>query len=129
VIVYDLRGHGQSDRGDIAERNMDLTRFAEDLYELIEGLRLDKVNLVGRSMGTSTLFAYVRKYGCRYVNKLCMIDMTPKLLIDDEWKLGVFGSFSHKDNLDIPDFAQGTITKPSRDSCKFEYNKNNPPVQ
>ena len=101
VIVYDLRGHGRSDRGEATERNMTLTRFAEDLYELIEGLRLDKVHLVGWSMGTSTLFAYVRKYGCKYANKLCMIDMTPKLLIDDEWKLGTFGTFTHKDNLDF----------------------------
>jgi pimeloyl-ACP methyl ester carboxylesterase len=103
VIAYDLRGHGRSDRGEITERNMTLTRFAEDLYELIEGLRLDKVNLVGWSMGTSTLLAYVRKYGCKYVNKLCMIDMTPKLLTDDddEWRLGSFGAFTHKDNLDF----------------------------
>jgi pimeloyl-ACP methyl ester carboxylesterase len=101
VIVYDLRGHGKSDRGDITERNMTLTRFAEDLYELIEGLGLGRVNLAGWSMGTSTLFAYVRKYGCKYVNKMCMIDMTPKLLTDDEWKLGTFGSFTHNDNLNF----------------------------
>jgi pimeloyl-ACP methyl ester carboxylesterase len=101
VIVYDLRGHGRSDRGEATERNMTLTRFAEDLHELIEGLRLDKVNLVGWSMGTSVLFAYVRAFGCQYANKFCIIDMTPKLLTDEEWALGTFGSFTHKDNLDF----------------------------
>jgi pimeloyl-ACP methyl ester carboxylesterase len=97
VIVYDLRGHGLSDgEGDVTERNMTLTHFAEDLHELIEGLRLDKVNLVGWSMGTSILLAYVRKFGCQYVNKLCMIDMTPKFFIDEEWRIG---SYTHENNL------------------------------
>jgi pimeloyl-ACP methyl ester carboxylesterase len=90
VIAYDARGHGRSDRGEITERNMRLSRLAEDLHELIEGLGLEKVNLAGWSMGTSTLLAYVREFGCQYVNKLCLIDMTPKVMNDDEWKLGMF---------------------------------------
>jgi pimeloyl-ACP methyl ester carboxylesterase len=89
VIAYDARGHERSDRGEITERNMNLSRLAKDLHELIEGLGLEKVNLVGWSMGTSTLLAYVREFGCQYVNKLCLIDMTPKAVSDDEWKLGI----------------------------------------
>ncbi|MDR1573380.1 MAG: alpha/beta hydrolase [Clostridiales Family XIII bacterium] len=89
VIAYDARGHGRSDRGEITERNMRLSRFAEDLHELIEHLGLEKADLVGWSMGTSTLLAYVRQFGCQYVNKMCMIDMGPKLLRDDEWPLGL----------------------------------------
>ncbi|MDR1246701.1 MAG: alpha/beta hydrolase [Clostridiales Family XIII bacterium] len=88
VIAYDARGHGRSDRGEITERNMRLSRLAEDLHELIESLGLNKVNLVGWSMGTSTLLAYVRAFGCQYVNKICLIDMTPKVVSDNEWKLG-----------------------------------------
>jgi pimeloyl-ACP methyl ester carboxylesterase len=99
VINYDLRGHGKSDRGEITERNMNLTRFAEDLHELIEYLKLDSVNIVGWSMGTSTLLAYVRSFGCQYVKKFCFIDMTPKLLCDDEWKLGQSCNFYQEDNL------------------------------
>jgi pimeloyl-ACP methyl ester carboxylesterase len=99
VIAYDLRGHGQSDRGEVTEQNMTLDRYADDLRELIEGLGLDKVNVVGWSMGTSILFAYVRKYGTEYLNKICLVDMTPKSLTDDEWKLGSYGAFTHEDNL------------------------------
>jgi pimeloyl-ACP methyl ester carboxylesterase len=92
VVVYDARGHGQSDRGEITERNMDIPRLAADLHELIEGLDMakDKVNLTGWSMGAATLFAYVRAFGCEYVNKICLIDMAPKVVSDDEWKLGSF---------------------------------------
>lgn len=99
VIVYDLRGHGQSDRGPITERNMNLKRFAADLHELIEHLDAKQANVVGWSMGTSTLLAYVREFKCEYLQKMCFIDMTPKLLNDAEWKLGQSGSFTQEQNL------------------------------
>ncbi|MDR1572729.1 MAG: alpha/beta hydrolase [Clostridiales Family XIII bacterium] len=89
VIAYDARGHGRSDRGAITERNLHLPRFAADLHELIEALGIEKADLVGWSMGTCTLLAYVRAFGCQYVNKLCMIDMSPKIVHDDEWSLGL----------------------------------------
>jgi pimeloyl-ACP methyl ester carboxylesterase len=89
VIVYDARGHGRSERGEITERNMRLSRFADDLRELMEGLGLEKADAVGWSMGVSVILAYVRKYGCQYINKLCMIDMSPKFVRDDEWPLGL----------------------------------------
>jgi pimeloyl-ACP methyl ester carboxylesterase len=89
VIVYDIRGHGRSDRGEITERNMRLSRFADDLHELMEGLGLARADLAGHSMGTSILLAYVRKYGCQRINKLCLIDMSPKMVRDDEWPLGL----------------------------------------
>jgi pimeloyl-ACP methyl ester carboxylesterase len=90
VIAYDARGHGRSDRGEITERDMLLSRLAGDLHELIEGLGLENVNLTGWSMGTSTLLAYVREFGCQHVNKMCFIDMTPKVVSDDEWNMGMF---------------------------------------
>lgn len=99
VIAYDLRGHGQSDRGPVTERNMNLKRFAADLHELIEFLNLKEVNVVGWSMGTSTLLAYAREFKCEYLRKICFIDMTPKLLNDSEWKLGQSGSFTQEQNL------------------------------
>ncbi|MDR1028590.1 MAG: alpha/beta hydrolase [Clostridiales Family XIII bacterium] len=89
VIAYDARGHGRSDRGEAAIHNIDIPRLAEDLRELIEGLGLEKVNVVGWSMGTSTIWAYVRAFGCLYLDKICFIDMTPKAVADDEWKLGM----------------------------------------
>lgn len=50
-------------------------------------------------MGTSTLLAYAREFKCQYIKKMCFIDMTPKLLNDDEWKLGQSCSFEVVQNL------------------------------
>lgn len=50
-------------------------------------------------MGTSTLLAYARAYNCQYLKKMCFIDMTPKLLNDDEWKLGQSCTFDMPQNL------------------------------
>lgn len=99
VILYDFRGHGQSDRSSLTERGMNLNRFAADLHELIEHLELKEVNVVGWSMGTSTLLAYAREFKCQYIKKMCFIDMTPKLLNDDEWKLGQSCTFDMDQNL------------------------------
>ena len=50
-------------------------------------------------MGTSTLLAYAREFKCQYIKKMCFIDMTPKLLNDDEWKLGQSCTFDMDQNL------------------------------
>lgn len=99
VILYDFRGHGQSDRSESTERGMCLKRFAADLHELIEHLGLEEAYAVGWSMGTSTLLAYARQYNCQYLKKMCFIDMTPKLLNDNEWKLGQSCTFDMPQNL------------------------------
>ena len=99
VIVYDLRGHGKSDRGENTEKGMNLTRFAKDLHGLLEYLKLDSVYIAGWSMGTSTLLSYIREYGCQYLKKICFIDMTPKLLNDSQWKLGQGGNYTMEMNL------------------------------
>jgi pimeloyl-ACP methyl ester carboxylesterase len=99
VITYDFRGHGQSDRGEITERNMNLNRFGEDLFELITHLKLEKTHLVGWSMGMSAILSYVRLHGCHAIDRLCLIDMTPKLLNDETWQLGQGCDFTHEMNL------------------------------
>lgn len=96
VISYDLRGHGESDR---TERHLTLARYAQDLKQLIEILDLKDVALAGWSMGTSITLDYLRQFGVKNISKLCFIDMTPKLLCDDEWKLGLYENFYHAENL------------------------------
>ncbi|UCH42989.1 MAG: alpha/beta hydrolase [Dehalococcoidales bacterium] len=56
VIVYDHRGHGQSDK---PKGSYSIKTLANDLHALIQKLDLGKVTLVGHSMGamTSMLFA------------------------------------------------------------------------
>lgn len=97
VISYDLRGHGKSDN---PHYGLTLSRFADDLEELMNELELENVTLVGWSMGGSTSFEYVRKYGVNRLKSLTIFDMTPKLLNDEEWKLGLFhGKYDIQDAL------------------------------
>ena len=95
VITYDLRGHGKSER---PEKGLTLNRFAIDLKELMEYLELKDVALVGWSMGTSIIFEYVKTYGVSGLSSITIIDMTPKLINDDKWKLGLYhGKYKLKD--------------------------------
>ena len=87
VISYDHRGHGESERTQIG---LTLDRLAKDLKELIEHLELDKVLVAGWSMGASTIFNYVKDYGVEHLAGIVLFDMTPKLLNDDLWKMGLW---------------------------------------
>lgn len=113
VVTYDLRGHGVSDRPD---KGLTLKRYAMDLKELIEHLNLNDVIVAGWSMGSSIIFEYVKNFGVEHLSKVCVLDMTPKLINDDNWKLGLnHGTFTNKDTFDAltvmcdnwMDFAKG----------------------
>lgn len=114
VAALDLRGHGLSE---IPDYGLTISRFTKDVKEFIDYLKLDKPSLVGWSMGTTIIFDYIKQFGCDTVDKLCLIDMTPKIITDAEWKLGLYGQFTHKDNLDTlvalnadwNEFAKGFI--------------------
>ena len=102
VIVYDLRGHGDSER---PEHGLTLKRFARDLHELMDYLGLSDVSLVGWSLGTHVIFEYIKQFTCQKLHKMCIIDMTPRLMKGDGWEKGLrgtsrkFGDFTHTDNL------------------------------
>lgn len=95
VIYYDLRGHGISE---IPDYGLTMPRLAIDLKELLEHLSLKDVTLVGWSMGTSIIFDYISQFGCEKLHKLCLIDMTPKVITDDTWNYRSYGNFSCEDN-------------------------------
>lgn len=88
VIIYDLRGHGDSP---VADHALNMHRQALDLAQLMEHLDLTGVCLVGWSLGAHIIFEYIRKFGCHRLDRLAIIDMTPKLLKSDNWQLGLRG--------------------------------------
>jgi len=55
VIVYDHRGHGQSDK---PKGSYSMKMLANDLHALIQKLDLEKVTLVGHSMGAMTAMLF-----------------------------------------------------------------------
>lgn len=114
VVTYDLRGHGNSE---ITDDGYTLDRYAKDLKNLIAFLNLKDVVLVGWSMGTHIIFDYIKQFGCGNLSKISFIDMSPKLITDEKWTLGLYGKFSYEDDLntlvpmnaDWKEFAKGFI--------------------
>ncbi|WP_297817327.1 alpha/beta fold hydrolase [uncultured Lactobacillus sp.] len=85
VIVSDPRNQGLSQRSSIGQTIM---RHAQDVQELLEFLKLEKVIGVGNSMGAATLFAYQDKYGAGKFSKIIDLDQSPKMISDADWQYG-----------------------------------------
>ena len=95
-IVYDHRGHGGSKNANREEVTMDT--LASDLNEIIKGLDLHNITLLGWSMGAGVVMNYTEIYGCGALRQIVLCDMTPKQMNDDEWKLGLYqGKYTKAD--------------------------------
>lgn len=95
-IIYDHRGHGGSKDANREKPTMET--LAIDLNEIIQGLALSNVTLLGWSMGAGVALTYVRLFGCGALRQIILCDMTPKQLNDEEWKLGLYqGAYTKAD--------------------------------
>ena len=87
-IVYDHRGHGNSKGANRDHVTMDT--LANDLNELILGLGLSDIILLGWSMGAGVAMNYMSVYGCGALRHVILCDMSPKQMNDGDWKLGLY---------------------------------------
>lgn len=95
-ITYDHRGHGKSREANRDHVTMDT--LAGDLNELILGLGLSDVTLLGWSMGAGVAMNYMSLYGCGALRRVVLCDMTPKQLNDETWDLGLYqGRYTRED--------------------------------
>lgn len=118
-IIFDYRGHSGSKTANSGNPTMET--LAADLNELIQGLSLSNITLLGWSMGAGVVLNYVRLYGCGSLKQIILCDMTPKQLNDEEWKLGLYQGRYTKENMErdankdfytlYKDFAIGAIPK------------------
>ena len=90
-ILYDHRGHGGS--REAAGDHVDMETLADDLRELITGLKADRPMLCGWSMGAGVIMEYLKKYGDADLEQIVLCDMTPKQINEKGWHLGL-----HKGN-------------------------------
>lgn len=103
VLRYDLIGRGFSDKPNL---RYDIDLFVKQLKDLLDALNMQKVDLVGLSMGGPVTAAFIEKYP-RYVRNHVLIDPSgtrrvelPPLLkvvrvpILGELLIGLFGSGS-----------------------------------
>lgn len=127
VITYDHRGHGVSDR---PEYGLSMRRLAGDLEELMSKLELKEVTLVGWSMGAHVLFEYTKTFGTGRLEKAVIVDMSPKLINEDDWNMGLYhGDFDHKSNLEVlgsmcedwDEFAEKFIKEAAPGLTKYEF--------
>lgn len=129
VIAHDRRGHGRSSQ---PWDGNDMSRYADDLAELIDFLDLKDAVLVGHSTGGGEVARYIGRHGTKRVAKAVLISAVPPLMLKtadnpgglplsvfDEIRAGVVGNRSQffKD-LAVPFFgfnregakpSQGTI--------------------
>ena len=118
-IIYDHRGHGKSKNANSEKPTMET--LANDLNEIIQGLSLSNITLLGWSMGAGVIFNYVRLFGCDKLKQIVLCDMTPKQLNDEEWKLGLYQGRYTKEDMErdakkdfyslYKEFAIGAIPK------------------
>lgn len=98
-VTYDHRGHGGSK--DANGEQVTMQTLASDLHELLVGLDLANVNLLGWSMGAGVVMTYLEQYGTDRLRQIILCDMTPKQINDDEWKLGLYqGAYTEQNMAD-----------------------------
>ena len=86
-IGYDRRGFGKSDR---PWNGYDYDTLTQDLADLLEGLDLRDVTLVGFSMGAGEVVRYISQFGSERVSKAVIVSgITPYLLKSDNNPDGV----------------------------------------
>jgi pimeloyl-ACP methyl ester carboxylesterase len=73
VISVDLRNHGRSPHSD--EQSFDL--MAQDMVELCDALQLDKVNVLGHSLGGKVAMRFAELQPER-IHKLVVVDISPR---------------------------------------------------
>ena len=73
VFLVDQRNHGKSPWDD----TWDYEAMAQDLYEFIQSQNLDKVHLIGHSMGGKTVMFFATRYP-NLVDRLIVADIAPR---------------------------------------------------
>lgn len=85
VIAYDQRAHGRSAK---PAHGHTIHRLAADLHDLLTGLDLGNVVLVGHSMGCSVAWAYLELFGPDRLAALVLADGAPCLTSRPGWPAG-----------------------------------------
>lgn len=86
IIVFDQRAFGMSP----AAGELGVHQSARDAKAIIEYLGLKDVVLYGYSMGAAICFSFVRQFGTAGLSKIILGDMSPKLINEGDWKLGLY---------------------------------------
>ena len=81
-IALDMRGHGDSEKVDHGYK---IHRLARDVFDLLQGLELTDVSLLGHSMGCSVIWCYLDLHQQERVKKLILVDQAPFVTSNPAW--------------------------------------------
>lgn len=81
-IALDMRGHGESEKVDFGYK---IQRLAKDVHEILVGLGLEDVALLGHSMGCSVIWCYWDLFGSERLSRLILVDEPPFLTSNPAW--------------------------------------------
>ncbi|GAB3623613.1 alpha/beta hydrolase [Mariniluteicoccus endophyticus] len=109
VLAVDLRGHGAT--APLAP-GVTMTRRAADLDAVLTHLDLTGAAVIGGSMGGSTVWAHLDRFGSDRIGRIVVVDQTPKMLNSPDWPHGFYGyDDSNRDTHfadGIPETGHGT---------------------
>ena len=107
-IVLDQRAYGKT-----AETDKDsIPRAARDGKALLDYLKIDKTVMMGYSMGGAVIFSYVQQFGCDRIEKILIGDMTPKIINEDGWNLGLYQGHYTREMFEQDLYYMGLDTPP-----------------
>jgi len=125
LYMWDARNHGRSE----IRENATISDLADDLRYFLTDVYTEKypVIVIGHSMGALTLFEYLSRYKTDRLSKIVIVDQSPKLLTDEEWRFGVFGNLSAEENEELISIFSTDIINGLNAMSKFmlhqEFNK------
>ncbi|WP_280251161.1 alpha/beta fold hydrolase [Nocardia abscessus] len=117
VINLDLRGHGASGKTDDGHN---LAQYARDIRSLLDHLSLDDVCLVGWSMGTAVILAYIQQFDCERLHSVVFVDQSPRFLDAPGWDFPLQGGYSQSDLavfVQAVKYARPSVIKPFIAAC------------
>ena len=86
VLVPDLRGHGLTPTG---PGPTSITDLADDMHEFLVALDLQRVVMLGWSMGATVMWSMIERHGHGRLACMVIEDMSPRILNDASWALGM----------------------------------------
>ncbi len=82
VVTMDLRAHGNSSK---ILQGHTIPQYAQDVRTVIEALKLEKIALVGHSMGGPVLLEYWKRFGSDKIRAMGLVDINPFIFSAETW--------------------------------------------
>lgn len=106
TVCFDY--HGQGESAGVMATNLE--QLAADLAHVIRQQKLVRPLLVGHSMGASVIWAMRRQYPELMVSGIMVVDQSPKMINDAQWRYGYRGLTARTATVQLQQPRQGHET-------------------